>query len=222
MKVFKLSLTALFLFVFVGFSAETPKALNSFQPLINKRTKLLNSNELKKGEGESGHGKDWLQGHATWELTDDGVFQGRKTQNDHAAGLRIHVGTLPNKTILEYKFRLDDTPSAKKGKSRMNVRFMGEGKALVFSSSLTGVVLRTLNKDGEYETIAEKKITLKKDVWYSVMLEIRDEECCLQMSSVGVLKGRHPQLKERTKKFFVYNVGESQASVKNVKFWESE
>ena len=51
MKVFNSYLLLLFLFTTSEFFIEG----SSYQPLINNRTKLLNSNELKKGEEESGN-----------------------------------------------------------------------------------------------------------------------------------------------------------------------
>jgi hypothetical protein len=221
MKTFIASLLSLILSFSITATAEESVDISSFQPILNKRSKLLNANKLVKGEGESGHGKDWVIGHKKWELMDGGLFSGRKVQDDHSAGLRSAVGVLPNRLILEYQFRFDETPE-NKGKHKLNVRFMGAGKALVFSPTKSLISLYTQNEEKKYQTLVKKKVDLKKGVWYSVILEIRDEKCCLQMSDVGVLKASHRQIKSRTKKFMVFNVSTAQASFRNVKLWKSE
>jgi hypothetical protein len=221
MKKLIASLLSLILSFSITATAEESVETSSFQPILNKRSKLLNANKLVKGEGESGHGKDWVIGHDKWELMDGGMFSGRKVQDDHSAGLRSAVGVLPNRLILEYQFRFDETPE-NKGKHKLNVRFMGAGKALIFNPTQNSISLDTQNEKKKYEALVKKEVKLKKGVWYSVMLEIRDEECRLQMSGVGVLKASHPQIKSRTKKFVVFNVSTAQASFRNVKLWESE
>lgn len=194
---------------------------NSFKPILNEKAKLLNASGFVKGEGESGHGKEWVIGHDKWEIMEDGTIKGKRSQSDHSAGLRTNVGTLPQKTILEFKFRFDDV-SGNKGKHKFNVRYMGAGKSLVFNPTEKVVTLRTQKADKGSEILVEEKVKLEKNKWYSVMIEIRDEEYCLQMTGIKAQKGRHPQIKARAKKFMAFNVGEAQASAKDVKLWEGK
>lgn len=194
---------------------------DSFQPKLNERTKLLNISPFEKGKGESGVGENWFIGHQKWTVIDKETVQGVKAQDDHSAGLRTHVGTLPNRLILEYKFRFDKT-SADKGKHKLNIRFMGNGKALVFHPTLSEISIRTQLKDNGSKILFKKNVKLEQGKWYSVMIEIRDEEFCLQMTGIEAAKGTHPQIKARTKKFMAFNVGSAQASIKDVKVWESK
>ena len=209
MKVYLIAICFLHSFIFAG----------EFEPQLNKRDKLLNTSSFEKGKGESGVGVNWFIGHQKWTVIDKNTVQGVKSQDDHSAGLRTHVGTLPNRLILEYTFRFDETPN-NKGKHKLNVRFMGNGKALVFHPTQSEISLRTQLKDKGSKVLAKKEVKLVQGKWYSVMLEIRDEEFCLQMTGIEACKGSHEQIKARTKKFMAFNVGGAQTTIKNVKVWE--
>lgn len=96
---------------------------------------------------------------------------------------------------------------------------MGDGKALVLHPTKSLFVARTMVEGGGSVIHVEKEVRLVEDKWYSLMVEVKDEDCCVQMSDVGQFDFRHEQIKKRTKKFFVFNVGQARSSMKDVNFW---
>lgn len=203
--------------VALGFALTviSTKAAESLKPQLNQPGKLL-IDGFKKGEGESGFGKLWKIGNGSWDLQDGVATALRGKGDDHSAGLRSNVGTLPNRLILEYKFRFD-TADGNKGSHKNNVRFMGNGKAFVFHPTSSGLSGRTMLAEGGTKKLFEKNVKLENDRWYSVMIELRDEACCVQVGGIGRFDGQHEQIKERKKKFFVFNIGKAKASIKDVK-----
>ncbi len=141
---------------------------------------------------------------------------------DHSAGLRSDVGQLPDRFILEFKFRFDRDDTNKDGKHKFNLRVMGNGKALVLHPTESLFVVRTMAEGGGSIFHVEKEVKLVEDKWYSMMVEVRDEDCCVQMSDVGQFQFAHGQIKKRKKKFFAFNVGQARSSVKDVNFWAAK
>ncbi len=195
-----------------GFPAFTPKLCEKGDLLIPP---TFNDGEFREDEGP----KHWKVGNGEWKVRGNIATAIKEDGADHSAGLRSDIGQLPDQFILEFKFRYDSDDANQDGKHKFNLRVMGNGKALVFHPTSVSVSARTMNAKGGTHQHFQKAANLDLNKWHSVMVEVKDEQGCIQISDVGRFEFRHDQIKKRKKEFFVFNIGKARASVRDVSFW---
>lgn len=194
--------------------------LPAFTPQLCEKGELLIPPTFEDGEYKEGEGPEyWTVGNGKWKVEGNIATAMRSEGDDHSAGLRSDIGQLPDRFILEFKFRYEADDANQEGKHKFNLRVMGNGKALVLHPTSDSVSARTMKAEGGTHQHFEKKADFEINKWHSVMVEVKDEEGCIQISGVGQFEFRHEQIKKRKKKFFVFNIGKARASVKDVSFW---
>lgn len=198
--------------VLFSFMVGNAAVASDGEPLLCTKGKLVFEDSFSSDKLDS----RWSAAKGDWRII-NGALQGSElAADDHAASIRTDV-RLPGTLIMQFDFKFD-------GGSTIHCSFNGKGHICRATITPKGFTLKgeKVKKDpaDKAVTVGQVQQNFVKGKWYTMQIEIDEEEFVARVDDGPVAFGSHAKI-AREKTNFGFPMAGVSSKIDNVKIWNA-
>jgi hypothetical protein len=198
--------------VVFAFSTRASTLATTGEPMMCEKGKLVFEESFSKSELES----RWSAAKGDWKIVDKALQGIELVKDNHAASIRTNV-ELPSMMIMQFDFKFD-------GGRVIHCSFNGKGHICRATITPNGFTLKgeKVKKDPQDKsvTVGQVEQEFVKGEWYTMMIEIADDEFVARVNDGPVAFGAHEKI-ARDKTNFGFPMAGVSSQIDNIKIWSA-